>query len=240
MKVIVHKAETRGSADHGWLKSNFSFSFAEYYDEQRMGFGALRVLNDDIVEGGGGFPMHPHANMEIVTIPLSGELEHQDSMGNKKVIGNDGEKLKVQVMSAGRGLIHSEYNKSATDAVKLLQLWVLTNEKNVTPRYEEAEIQIKDLENKLVNIVSPKDGAGKTWIYQNSWFHLGNFKKDFSFEYEIKKSGNGLYVFVIEGNVKIGEEVLNLRDAVGITEVEKIEIIPILDSQILFVEVPMF
>ncbi len=239
MKTIIYKAETRGRADHGWLKSNFSFSFAEYYNEERMGFGALRVLNDDTIEGGGGFPMHPHANMEIVTIPLQGELEHQDSMGNKKVIGNDGSKLDIQVMSAGTGVVHSEYNKSATDAVKLLQLWVLTGEKNVTPRYEEAEIQIKDFENKLVNIVSPKEDGGKTWIHQNAWFHLGNFKKDFSFEYEIKKSGNGLYIFVIDGSVKVDEEFLNVRDAVGITEAEKVEITSTSDSQILLVEVPM-
>src|SRR5690606_20497754 len=175
MKKIIHRANTRGYANHGWLKSYHTFSFANYYDPERMHFGALRVLNDDTVAGGMGFGKHPHNNMEIISIPLDGDLEHQDSMGNTAVIRNGD----IQVMSAGTGIYHSEYNKNKDKPVKFLQIWVIPNKGNVEPRYDQVTLNVADRHNKLQQIVSPKDGGEGVWIHQDAWFHLGKFDENF-------------------------------------------------------------
>lgn len=233
--TVLHKAGTRGFADHGWLKSHQTFSFAGYYDPQRIHFGALRVLNDDVVLGGGGFGKHPHDNMEIISIPLEGDLEHKDSMGNTAVIKHGD----IQVMSAGTGIYHSEYNKDAAEAVKFLQIWVFPNKRNVEPRYDQVTLDPADRHNKLQQILSPdKDDAG-VWIYQNAWFHMGNFDKGVSSGYTIKGEGNGVYVFVLKGNVKIDDQLLNTRDGYGIWNTGKFTITAETDAEFLLMEVPM-
>lgn len=235
MKVITHKANTRGHANHGWLKSYHSFSFANYYNPQRMGFGVLRVLNDDIVSSGMGFGKHPHDNMEIISIPLSGDLEHQDSMGNVAII-KQGD---VQVMSAGTGIYHSEKNKNRNEAVKFLQIWVQPNVLNVTPRYDQITLNTADLDNKLAQILSPnKDDAG-VWVHQDAWFHMGNLNAGTATTYEIKKLGNGVYAFVLEGDATVANENLSKRDAIGITETSSFAIKATSNTQILLMEVPM-
>lgn len=235
MKKVIHKAGSRGYADHDWLKSHHTFSFANYYDPERVHFGALRVLNDDDIAGGGGFGRHPHDNMEIITIPLEGQLEHQDSMGNREVI-SAGE---VQVMSAGTGIFHSEYNKNQDRPVKLLQIWLFPNKKNVQPRYDQIKLNDADRHNKLQQILSPDPNDAGTWIHQDAWFHLGKLDKGTSADYRVKKDGNGLYAFVISGNVTIGGEQLDARDAVGIWEAEKIDIHAESDAEVLLMDVPM-
>ena len=189
---ILHKAETRGDADHGWLHSRHTFSFANYYDPERVNFGMLRVLNDDIVSAGRGFGSHPHDNMEIISIPLEGDLEHKDSMGNVSVIKHGD----VQVMSAGTGITHSEYNKNKDKPVKFLQIWVFPNLRNVTPRYDQITLTQSERHNKLQQILSPDPDDAGVWIYQNAWFHLGQFDKGFSADYNIKLNGNGVYAFI--------------------------------------------
>lgn len=235
MKKVIHKAGTRGKADHGWLKANHSFSFASYYDPERVHFGALRVLNDDDIAGGGGFGRHPHDNMEIITIPLEGQLEHQDSMGNREVI-SAGE---VQVMSAGTGVFHSEYNKNADKPVKLLQIWLFPNKKNVQPRYDQVKLNVEDRHNKLQQIISPDAGDEGSWIHQDAWFHLGKLDGGKAAEYRIKREGNGVYAFVISGEVTIAGEKLDARDAIGITEAESIDILAGSDAEVLLMDVPM-
>src|SRR5688572_5326587 len=195
MKTVLHTANSRGHADHGWLNAYHSFSFASYYDPARVHFGALRVLNDDTVDGGMGFGMHPHDNMEIITIPLSGELEHKDSMGNTGVIS----KGEVQVMSAGTGVHHSEKNKNANEQVKLLQIWVFPNKKNVKPRYDQKAFDLSASKNQLVNIVSPMGEATGLNIHQDAWFHLGKFDKDTNTSYTLKDKQHGVYAFVLDG-----------------------------------------
>jgi redox-sensitive bicupin YhaK (pirin superfamily) len=194
MKTVLHKANSRGHADHGWLNAYHSFSFAGYYDPTRVHFGVLRVLNDDTVAGGMGFGMHPHDNMEIITIPLAGKLEHKDSMGNSGVI-NKGE---IQVMSAGTGVHHSEKNKDAQEQVKLLQIWVFPDRKNVEPRYDQKAFDLNATKNKLVNVVSPMGDKEGLNINQHAWFHLGKLDKDFNTTYELKDKTNGVYAFVID------------------------------------------
>lgn len=234
--TILHKAETRGHADHGWLKANHTFSFANYYNPERMHFGVLRVLNDDFVEGGKGFGMHPHDNMEIITIPLEGALEHKDSMGNGTVI----KKGDVQVMSAGTGIRHSEFNGNQDEAVKLLQIWVFPNKKNVTPRYQQITLNEDDRKNKLQQILSPNSEDEGVWIHQDAWFHLGKFDKEKAFDYKLKKSGNGVYAFVIKGDFTIDGTALNERDGLGIWNTEKINLVSNSeDGEILLMEVPM-
>lgn len=232
---VVHKAETRGHANHGWLDAHHTFSFANYYDPARTHFGVLRVLNDDIVDGGMGFGMHPHDNMEIITIPLEGELEHKDNMGNVGVIRpND-----VQVMSAGTGVYHSEYNKLKDKKINLLQIWVFPNKEGVTPRYDQVRYDPKDRINKLQEILHPF-GAGKgLWIYQDAWFHLGNLQKDSTIDYVVKKKGNGVYVFVIKGSTFVNGQLLNKRDGTGIWETDKINIKAETDCEVLLMDVPM-
>ena len=197
--TVLHKANTRGLADHGWLNSHHTFSFANYYNPERMHFGVLRVLNDDIVSAGMGFGTHPHDNMEIISIPLEGDLEHKDSMGNVAVI----RKGDIQVMSAGTGITHSEYNKNKDQAVKFLQIWVFPNKKNVNPRYDQITLNIKDRHNKLQQIMSPSADDEGVWIHQNAWFHLGKFDKDFQTKYELKDKKNGVYAFVLNGEAYV-------------------------------------
>lgn len=235
MKTILHKASERGFQNHGWLVANHSFSFANYYNPDKVHFGNLRVLNDDFVEKGMGFGMHPHANMEIVTIPLSGELHHRDSMGNFGAI----KKGEIQVMSAGTGIQHSEFNGSKEQPVTLLQIWVIPNKMGVEPRYDQIKISDNAIDNEFQQIISPNPNDEGSWIHQDAWFHLGNFTEKSSRTYQVKKEGNGVYVFVISGSVKIGETILGQRDALGITETEHFDLEIDKDSEILLIEVPM-
>ena len=236
MNVTIHKANTRGYADHGWLKTNHTFSFASYYDENRMNFGMLRVLNDDIVEGGMGFGKHPHNNMEIVSIPLSGALEHKDSMGHIEVI-KEGE---VQIMSAGTGVLHSEYNHSKTDDVNFLQIWVLPKERNIKPRYEQKNINNADAKNKFLTIVSPDEkDDNAVWINQDAYFSITRSDAGTEISYDIKQKGNGVYIFVIEGDVTIDGNNLGRRDGIGIEGAEKVRIKSNSDSRLLAIEIPM-
>ncbi|MGB0999005.1 MAG: pirin family protein [Flavobacteriales bacterium] len=235
MNTVIHKAATRGSANHGWLNSHHTFSFANYYNPERMNFGVLRVLNDDIVQAGMGFGTHPHDNMEIISIPLEGDLEHKDSMGNVAII-KEGD---VQVMSAGTGLTHSEKNKNRDKEVKFLQIWVFPNKKNVTPRYDQ--ISIKDIkkDNKFYQIVSPNKEDGGVWINQEAWFHLGDFEKGKTDTYAINKKGNGVYAFILKGDASINGQKLNERDGMGIWDIDKLEVTADSDTEILLMEVPM-
>ena len=235
MKTIYHASDTRGNANHGWLNANHSFSFANYYDPERMSFGALRVLNDDTIAPGKGFGTHPHDNMEIITIPLAGDLEHKDSMGNVGAI-NEGE---IQVMSAGTGVYHSEYNKNPDKPINLLQLWVMPKERNVAPRYDQKSVRELKKNNAFYQVLSPNIDDDGMWIHQDAWFHLGDFEKATEKIYRIKKEGNGVYVFVIEGTIKIGDQQLNKRDALGVWETEFISFKVQPQSKILLVEVPM-
>ncbi len=233
--IVLHKADTRGNANHGWLQSFHTFSFANYFNPERMNFGVLRVLNDDTVSAGMGFGKHPHQDMEIISIPLEGDLEHQDSMGNKTVIKNGD----IQVMSAGTGVQHSEYNKNEDEAVKFLQIWVIPNKKGVTPRYDQITLNLEDRHNKLQQILSPNADDAGVWIHQDAWFHLGKFDKDMATTYNFKKEGNGLYFFVLKGDVTINEQNLNKRDGLGIWNANSVSIKADTDAEFLLMEVPM-
>lgn len=235
MKTTVHTADSRGFQNHGWLVANHSFSFANYYNPERVHFGVLRVLNDDFVTAGMGFGMHPHSNMEIVTIPLSGELHHKDSMGNFGAI----KKGEIQVMSTGTGIQHSEFNGSNDKPVTLLQIWVIPRENGVEPRYDQLKISDNAVDNEFQQIVSPNPEDDGSWIHQDAWFHLGNFTDNVNRTYQLKKSENGVYVFVISGTVKIGDIILNQRDALGITETDHFEMEISENSEVLLIEVPM-
>lgn len=233
--TILHKADTRGNADHGWLKSKHSFSFASYYNPERMHFGVLRVLNDDTVSAGMGFGTHPHDNMEIISIPLEGDLEHKDSMGNVAVIKNGD----IQVMSAGTGIQHSEYNKNKDKTVKFLQIWVFPNKKNVTPRYDQITIKEEDRHNKLQQILSPNSDDAGVWIHQNAWFHLGKFDKGTAKDYNLKAKGNGIYIFNLSGDLEVNGQLLNSRDGYGIWDTDKITLNAKTNAEFLIMEVPM-
>jgi redox-sensitive bicupin YhaK (pirin superfamily) len=235
MKTILHKANTRGHANHGWLNSYHTFSFANYYNPQRMSFGALRVLNDDAIDGGTGFGKHPHDNMEIISIALEGDLEHEDSMGNKKVI-RQGD---IQAMTAGTGVFHSEYNKNKDRPAKFLQIWVLPEKRNVPPSYDQISLNENDLKNQLHQIVSPQEADDGVKINQQAWFHLGNLDKGTQLEYVLKGKNNGVYAFVIDGEVIINKEALTKRDGLGISETETLQIEAKADAQLLLMEVPM-
>ncbi len=235
MKTL-HKSNTRGHANHGWLESYHSFSFASYYNPERMNFGVLRVLNDDRVNQGMGFGTHPHENMEIISIPLEGDLEHKDSMGNTTVI-KQGD---VQIMSAGTGIYHSEYNKNKDKLTKFLQIWIIPNKQNVTPRYDQITLDLKDRHNKLQQILSPNPEDAGVWIYQDAWFHMGKFDLGFKTNYHLKKDGNGVYVFVLTGDVKIDEQLLNQRDALALTDINSFTLESLSqDAEVLIIEVPM-
>lgn len=235
MKTAVHRSETRGFKDFGWLKTKHTFSFSDYHNAERMNFGALRVLNDDQVESGMGFGTHPHENMEIISIPLEGDLEHKDSMGNVAVI-KEGD---VQIMSAGTGITHSEYNRSKDKQVKFLQIWVFPNVKNVNPRYDQISIRDIEKENKFYQVLSPNKDDQGVWINQDAWFHLGKFTKGNSDTYQIQKKGNGVYAFVLDGEMEINEEKLSKRDGIGIWETNEIKVKAIENARVLLMEVPM-
>ena len=235
MRTVLHKAKSRGHANHGWLDSHHTFSFANYYNPERMNFGVLRVLNDDVVSPGRGFGRHPHDNMEIISIPLEGDLEHKDSMGNTAVI-KQGD---VQVMSAGTGVFHSEYNKNKDQEVKFLQIWVFPNSKGVQPRYDQITLEHGDLRNKLFQILSPNADDEGVWIHQNAWFHMGNLDEGFETTYQLKNKQNGVYTFILEGDLTIEGQELNKRDGFGVWDTDSIQIKTESKAKILLMEVPM-
>jgi redox-sensitive bicupin YhaK (pirin superfamily) len=234
--TILHKSSTRGYANHGWLESKHTFSFANYHNPERMHFGVLRVLNDDRVNPGMGFGTHPHDNMEIISIPLEGDLEHKDSMGNTTIIKHGD----IQVMSAGTGIMHSEYNKNSDKEVKFLQIWVYPNKKNVTPRYDQITLNKKESVNKFKQILSPNPHDAGVWIHQDAWFNMGTFNKDIKTTYKLNKEGNGVYVFLLKGNATINDQLVENRDGFGIWNINNLEITSNEDAtEILVMEVPM-
>lgn len=235
MKTVYHSAESRGHANHGWLNTYHTFSFANYRNNNRIHFGALRVLNDDTVKGGMGFGTHPHDNMEIISIPLEGKLQHGDNMGNSGIIS----KGEIQVMSAGTGVTHSEKNADDKEDVKFLQIWIFPRELNVKPRYGQMTLLASDKPDALLQIVSPNKEDEGLWIHQDAWLHLGKFNKRTNISYSFKKEGNGVYVFVIEGKVKIESQVLHARDGMEISETNSFNMEILEEAEILIIEVPM-
>lgn len=233
---VIHKADTRGKADHGWLVSNHTFSFANYHNPERMHFGVLRVLNDDKVEAGRGFGTHPHDNMEIISIPLEGDLEHKDSMENSAIIRSGD----IQVMSAGTGIMHSEFNKNQDQRVKFLQIWVYPNKRNVTPRYDQITLDKTKSKNKFQQILSPNADDEGVWIHQDAWFHLGNFETNTETDYQVKKKGNGVYAFIIKGSAEIEGQKLEERDGFGVWNINELHIKATSENtEILLMDVPM-
>lgn len=232
---VLHTAASRGVADHGWLKSYQTFSFSGYFNPERMRFGALRVLNDDIVAGSKGFGDHPHDNMEIISIPLSGELKHQDSMGNAAVI-REGE---IQVMSAGTGIYHTEYNNLPQEPACFLQIWLFPNQRNVTPRYHQLSYKELAVPNQWQQLLSPNPNDEGVWIYQDAWFNKGVFDAGTTTSYTLKKPGNGVYVFVIDGEVEVNNQPLHARDGLGIWDTDAITVNISSKADILLMEVPM-
>jgi redox-sensitive bicupin YhaK (pirin superfamily) len=236
MKTTYYPADKRGHADHGWLNAHHSFSFGQFYNPDQVHFGALRVLNDDIIAGGGAFPTHPHDNMEIVTIPLTGAVVHKDSTGGQGII-NAGD---VQIMSAGSGIRHSEANASKTESLNLFQLWVFPKLENITPRYDQRTFSEAYRKNKWQLTVSPDAADNALWINQDAVFALADLNAEKTLDYNVKFKGNGVYFMVIEGSVEINGQALGKRDAVGIWETEYVEIKAIVDARLLAVEVPMY
>lgn len=235
MKKTIHRAETRGQADHGWLKSFHTFSFAEYYDEERMHFGALRVVNDDWIAPGQGFGTHPHKDMEIVTVPLLGTLQHKDSTGGEGLI----RKGEVQIMSAGTGIRHSEFNASKSDPCALLQIWVLPGKLGIPPRYEQKEFSTAGRKDRFQTVVSPDRREGSVWINQNAFFSLADISAGKKVQYELGSPGNAVYLFVISGKCMIAGESLGARDAIGISDSQSTEIEASEASELLAIEVPL-
>jgi hypothetical protein len=233
---VIHRADTRGRAQHGWLDSHHTFSFANYYHPERMHFGVLRVLNDDWVQAGRGFGTHPHDNMEIVSIPLEGDLEHRDSMGNVAVI-RAGD---IQVMSAGTGITHSEMNRRQDAPVKFLQIWLFPNRKQVEPRYGQIALNPADRHNRLAQILSPSPDDAGVWVHQDAWFHLGRFDAGASAEYAVRKPGNGVYCFVLSGRFEVAGTELGPRDGMGLWDLDAFNFTAVdADSEILLMDVPM-
>jgi redox-sensitive bicupin YhaK (pirin superfamily) len=233
--TVLHKANTRGHADHGWLNAYHSFSFASWYNPERVQFGMLRVLNDDTVAAGMGFGTHPHDNMEIITIPLEGDLAHKDSMGNAATIKTGD----VQVMSAGTGIQHSEFNPNADQHTKLFQIWLFPKIRNVEPRYQQITLDVTEQKNNFAQILSPNPEDAGVWIHQDAWFFLADFDNGFSKTYALKKDGNGLYVFVISGTITVEGQELETRDGLGITDFETVAIHATSDAKFLLMEIPM-
>ena len=236
MKTIYHAADSRGDANHGWLKSRHSFSFANYHNRERMGFGALRVLNDDFVIGGHGFGRHSHRDMEIISIPLSGKLAHKDSIGNKGMI----ETGEIQVMSAGTGITHSEMNGDSEEAVAFLQIWVIPNKMSVAPRYQQIPMGDIMQPNAFSQVLSPNADDAGVWIHQDAWFSMGEFDKGVMSSYQLKNPSNGVYVFVISGQVVIDNNVLASRDGLGIWDTESFTMDVPAAATVLVMEVPLF
>jgi len=236
MKTVLHKADTRGSANHGWLQSRHTFSFANYYNPERMNFGLLRVLNDDIVSEAQGFGTHPHRDMEIISIPLEGDLEHKDSMGTEAII-KEGD---IQVMSAGTGIMHSEYNANKDKPVKFLQIWVFPNKKGVIPRYDQITLDLADRKNKLQQVLSPNPDDAGVWVHQNAWFNMSSLEAGKSLTYKINDpENNGVYAFLIDGEATINSQVLAKRDGFGVWDVSELEITANSNTELLLMEVPM-
>jgi quercetin 2,3-dioxygenase len=236
MQTVLHTADSRGDANHGWLHSKHSFSFSSYYNPEKIHFGVLRVLNDDFVAAGMGFGLHPHDNMEIISIPLEGDLAHQDSMGNQTIIKHGD----IQVMSAGTGVKHSEMNHNKDKPVKFLQIWVIPNKKDVTPRYDQITLEPANRINTLQQILSPNPDDAGVWIHQDAWFHIGKFDLDFKTNYNVKKAGNGMYAFVLYGSFELAGQTLNERDALGITDFDQFELKALTkEAEILLMEIPM-
>jgi redox-sensitive bicupin YhaK (pirin superfamily) len=234
MNTTLYKANTRGYANHGWLKSYHTFSFAGYHNPERMHFGLMRVLNDDWVAPGAGFGKHPHDNMEIVSIPLAGTLAHSDSTGrNKEIKTGD-----VQIMSAGSGITHSEFNHSKSEAVEFLQIWIFPKENNIAPRYEQKTFDTQERIDNWQTLVSPEDKTA-LWINQDAYFSLANPKQNTQLNYQVKKEGNGLFLMVLEGSVTLNDTELSRRDAIGITDIDKLELTAGQDSELLLIELPM-
>ena len=235
MKKISHRAEDRGYADHGWLKAHHSFSFAAYHDMSKVHFGELRVLNDDSIAPGMGFGKHPHDNMEIVTIPLSGAVKHADSMGNQGVI-KAGD---VQIMSAGKGILHSEFNASTSEFLNLFQIWVFPKVRNIEPRYDQKTFSAEDRKGKFQVLVAPDKTEGSMWVNQDVWFNLGDFTAGQDISYAPKLKGNGLYLMVVNGEVEVAGETLKKRDAIGLWDLDKADIKINADAELLIIDVPM-
>lgn len=235
MKTLIHRANSRGFANHGWLKAHHTFSFANYFNPERVNFGVLRVLNDDEIAGGGGFGAHPHKDMEIITIPLEGKLEHGDNMGNSGIIC----KGEGQVMSAGTGVVHSERNADSKEAVKLLQIWLMPRRRNVEPRYQQLSTGMDGTKDEFHQIVSPDPEDHGAWINQDAWFYMARFNKGFSKEFSLNDSSNGVHIFVIDGKLKIGDEEINTRDGIGITDAASFTVEATDDAEFLIMEVPM-
>lgn len=235
MQTTYFPNETRGTAEYGWLKAKYSFSFSQFYDPERTQFGRLRVLNDDIIQPGKGFGAHPHNNMEIISIPLAGKLAHKDSLGHESII-HTGE---VQVMSAGSGIEHSEYNASDTEIVNLLQIWVFPKFANVEPRYDQKKFDLESKKNEFITVVSPKNEVeGALWIHQDAYFNLAQLEENKTLTYTLKNSNHLIYIFVIEGVAEAAKQILKTKDALGVSEIDSIEIKPLEASKILLIEVP--
>ncbi len=235
MQTIYHAADSRGNASHGWLKSNHTFSFANYHNPERMGFGALRVINDDFVIGGQGFGKHSHRDMEIITIPLSGKLSHGDNIGNEGIIATG----EIQVMSAGTGITHSEMNGNAYEAVQFLQIWVLPNKINVTPRYQQMRMGDIMQPNMFNQVLSTNADDAGVWIHQNAWFSMGDFEKGVTASYQLKDADNGVYLFVISGKATVNGKTLDTRDALGIWDAQQFTVDIEEDAKVLLMEVPI-
>jgi redox-sensitive bicupin YhaK (pirin superfamily) len=235
MTKTIHKASSRGNANHGWLNSFHTFSFAGYHDSTRMNFGLLRVLNDDIVAPGMGFGSHPHENMEIISIPLSGALHHRDNTGRNEIIKSGD----VQIMSAGSGITHSEMNASTKEQVNFLQLWIFPKKENIQPRYEQKTFKVEDRINKFQTVVSPEENADSIWINQDAYLSLADFTNETKISYSRNLKSNGVYFFVLEGSITIVDESLNKRDAIGLENLDTIEIVAAADSKLLVIEVPL-
>lgn len=235
MKKIVHRANTRGSANHGWLQVNHSFSFASWYDPNKVHFGALRVLNDDTISPGMGFGTHPHDNMEIITIPLTGELAHKDSMGNASTI-KAGE---IQVMSAGSGIMHSEFNPNNETYTNLFQIWIFSNKKDPEPRYDQFWMDTEKMKNNFLQLVSPFPEDEGTWIYQDAWIHMAELEEGKELSYALHNENSGIYTMVVEGEMIIGEETLNKRDALGVWDVKEVAFKAKTAAKVLVIEIPM-
>lgn len=235
MRTIYHAADSRGDANHGWLKSKHTFSFANYHNPERMGFGALRVINDDFVIAGQGFGKHSHRDMEIISIPLSGKLGHGDNIGNNGII----ETGEIQVMSAGTGITHSEMNGDDTEAVKFLQIWVIPNKMNVEPRYQQIRMDDILKPNEFNQVLSPNADDAGVWIHQDAWFSMGDFDKDITQTYELKNPNNGVYIFVISGKVVVNGNTLDTRDGLGVWDTKNFAMDVIEDAKVLLMEVPM-
>lgn len=233
--MITHLSDSRGLADHGWLKSHHTFSFADYYNPQRMGFGVLRVINDDAVAPGMGFGAHPHRDMEIISIPLEGSLKHEDSEKNFSTI----KKGEVQIMSAGTGIIHSEFNASENEPVKFLQIWVLPEKRSIKPRYGQKDFSQVDKTNKVITVVSPDGRDGSLVINQNAFFSLTDIDSGNVVTYERKIEGNGVYIFIISGNVEVEGTVLNARDGLGLEDFSSVKLVAKSKAEVLLMEVPV-